>query len=105
MDWTYIQANYDWAGHIVEGLVMAGVVAVLASFVFTRRLGVFMGIAFAIGHFHGREKRDFEVSVKMRPPHLEGYEMWKWSFDQATDFWPTALVLLALAIVVYRRWR
>jgi hypothetical protein len=104
MDWTYIQQNFDWAGHIVEALIMSGIVAVLFCIFFERRIAVLMGLAFAIGHFHGREKRDFEVSVKMKPPHLEAYEMWKWSFDQMTDFWPTALVVLAVAVFVYRRW-
>ncbi|TCQ07693.1 hypothetical protein C8J34_104154 [Rhizobium sp. PP-F2F-G36] len=105
MDWTFIQANLDWLGHIVEAIVMAAIVAVLLCVLFERRVAVLMGLAFAIGHFHGREKRDFEVSVKMKPPHLEGYEMWKWSFDQMTDFWPTALVILAMAVVLHRRWR
>ncbi|MGO4621314.1 hypothetical protein AB4Z34_29265 [Ensifer sp. 2YAB10] len=42
----------------------------------------------------------FEVSVKMRPPHLKGYLMWRWNWDQATDFWPTAVVVGAVALLV-----
>ena len=62
-----------------------------------------IGLAFAMGHFHGREKRDYEVSVHMPPPHLDGYYMWDWSWDQMTDFWPTALFLMVLLFFVIRR--
>ncbi|MDX3925482.1 MAG: hypothetical protein QHC90_06690 [Shinella sp.] len=102
IDWNYIQANWDWAGHILEGLIMAGVVMLLARLLMPWRMAAVAGLAFAIGHFHGREKRDYEVSVDMPPPQLEGFFMWRWSFDQATDFWPAALVLLAVLILVLR---
>jgi hypothetical protein len=100
IDWNYIQSNWDWAGHIVEALVMTGVVTILALSLFKWRLAVISGLAFSIGHFHGREKRDFELSVHMPPPHLRGYFMWDWSWDQATDFWPVALVCVGLLIMV-----
>ena len=93
IDWTVIQANYDWLGHIVEGIVMAFLVALLARLLFSWRLALIVGLAFSIGHFHGREKRDYEVSVAMPPPQLDAYFMWRWNFDQSTDFWPVALVL------------
>jgi len=103
LDWTYIQANYDWLGHMLEGLIMAAVVTLIARVLYRWRESAIVGLAFAIGHFHGREKRDYEVSVHMPPPHLDGYRMWDWSWDQATDFWPTALLLMAILYLVIRR--
>ena len=103
IDWSYIQAYYDWLGHIVEALVMAVVVGLIARPLYRWRDVAIIGLAFAIGHFHGREKRDYEVSVHMPPPHLDGYRMWDWSWDQMTDFWPTALVLMVLLFLVIRR--
>lgn len=94
--WGYIQRNFDWLGHVVEGFCIAAVVAVLLMAIAPRKLALIIGLAFAAGHFHGREKRDFEIAAKLPPPHLEGYEMWKWSWDQATDFWPTALILAGI---------
>jgi hypothetical protein len=102
VDWQYIQNNFDWLGHIVEALCIAAAVTVLGFAFFKRCTALIIGLAFASGHFHGREKRDFEVSVHMHPPHLEAYEMWKWSWDQATDFWPVAIVIFALLILVVR---
>lgn len=105
IDWSYIQQNYDWLGHIVEAIVMAAIFALVAMLFYERRVAILVGLAFAAGHFHGREKRDYEVSVNMPPPHLDGYMMWRWSFDQATDFWPVAFVLFALSLLVYWRAR
>lgn len=101
-DWGFIQEHFDWLGHIVEGLVMAVVVAVIARPLYRWRDAALIGLAFAMGHFHGREKRDYEVSVQMPPPHLNGYRMWDWNWDQATDFWPTAIVLMAVMYAAYR---
>lgn len=103
IDWSYIQAHYDWLGHIVEGLVMALIVALISKPFHPWRTASIIGMAFAIGHFHGREKRDYEVSVAMPPPQLDGYYLWRWSFDQATDFWPVAIVLMAGILVVRAR--
>ncbi len=97
-DWAYIQQNWDWAGHMLEAVIMAGVVAVLARFILNWRDAGLVGLAFAAGHFHGREKRDYEVSVHMPPPHIEGYYFWNWSWDHTTDFWPTALLCVGLII-------
>lgn len=102
MDWGFIHAQFDWLGHIVEAICIAAVVALLFAVVFERRVAILMGLAFAAGHFHGREKRDYEVSVSMAPPHLEAYKMWRWSFDQMTDFWPVAVVMFVLAVIVSR---
>ncbi len=102
VDWAFIQSNYDWLGHIVEGVGIALVVVLLARLLFAWRIAAVVALAFAIGHFHGREKRDYEISVDMPPPHLEAYFLWQWSFDQMTDFWPVALVLLAVMIVIGR---
>jgi hypothetical protein len=100
IDWDYIQQNWDWAGHIVEGLVMAGVVTLLARVTQSWRVAAYIGLAFAIGHFHGREKRDYEIHVHSLPPQLDGYLMWRWTWDNATDFWPVALVLLAIMLLI-----
>lgn len=98
IDWDIIQRDWDWAGHMLEAVIMALAVTVLARIILNWRDSGLVGLAFAIGHFHGREKRDYEVSVHMRPPHLDGYYMWNWSWDQATDFWPAALLCLGLLI-------
>ncbi|MFK0273630.1 hypothetical protein ACIQUG_08140 [Ensifer sp. NPDC090286] len=100
IDWDYIQKHWDWLGHIVEALVMAVIVAVLFMVAFPSKTAFLLGLAFSAGHFHGREKRDYETSVKMRPPHLKGYLMWRWSWDQATDFWPTAGVVAVVALLI-----
>ena len=96
IDWALIQRDWDWAGHMLEAIIMAAVVASLARIILKSRDAVLVGLAFAAGHFHGREKRDYEVSVHMQPPHLDGYYFWNWSWDQATDFWPAALLCVAL---------
>ncbi|NTJ42691.1 hypothetical protein G6L28_08800 [Agrobacterium larrymoorei] len=103
IDCDYIQANWDWAGHMLEALVMALIVAVIFRLFLNWHMSAIAGFAFAAGHFHGREKRDYEVSVKMLPPHLEGYYFWNWSWDQATDFWPTAFLCLLVIWVISRR--
>lgn len=100
IDWNYVQENWDWAGHIAEALGMTVVVALVARILFSWRPAFTIGLAFAIGHFHGREKRDFEISVHMPPPHLKGYLMWNWSWDQTTDFWPAALVCVMFLLLV-----
>ncbi|URK86124.1 hypothetical protein LP421_01715 (plasmid) [Rhizobium sp. RCAM05350] len=104
IDWTYIQVNFDWLGHVVEAIIMASIVGSAGMVIFERRIGVLIGLAFAAGHFHGREKRDYEISVHMPPPHLDGYFMWRWSWDQATDFWPVAIVMMVVSMLLYRRW-
>ncbi|MDW5317784.1 hypothetical protein [Rhizobium sp. PL01] len=78
LDWQYIQNNFDWLGHIAESLCISAVATALGLVLFMRRTALIIGLVFASGHFHGQEKRDFEVSVQMHPPHLEAYEMWKW---------------------------
>ena len=93
IDWQYIQNNFDWLGHIAEAFCIAAVVTVLGLALFKRRTSLIIGVAFASGHFHIRGKRDFEVSVRVSPSHLEGYEMWKWSWDQASAFWPVTIVM------------
>lgn len=105
IDWDYIQRNWDWLGHIVEAVVMATIVTVVLRTVLNWRLAWIAALAFAAGHFHGREKRDYEVSVQMKPPHIEGYQFWNWSWDQTTDFWPTAAVCLALIWLAARKLR
>src|SRR5690606_26767066 len=103
IDWTYIQNNWDWAGHIVEALCIAAVVALLARITHAWRVAFIIGLSFAMGHFHGREKRDFELSANIKPPHVEAYNFFEWSWDQATDFWPTALVCSALIFLITRK--
>lgn len=60
-------------------------------------------LEFTAGHFHGREKRGYEVSVHMNPPRIEGYYFWQWSWDGTTDFWPTAIICFALIFMAVRR--
>ncbi|WP_320201996.1 hypothetical protein RMR16_004360 [Agrobacterium sp. rho-13.3] len=103
IDWAYIQRYWDWAGHMLEAVIMAAVVAVLLRLLLNWREAGIAGLAFAAGHFHGREKRDYEVSVHMKPPHLDGYYLWNWSWDNATDFWPTALLCVGLIWWVARK--
>lgn len=104
-DWAYIQEHWDWLGHIVEALAMAGIVACLMAWLHGWRLALLFGLIFAVGHFHGREKRDYEISMLMQPPHLEGYLIWRWGWDQATDFWPVLIIACAIGAIVHRsRW-
>lgn len=101
-DWAYIQEHWDWLGHIVEALAMAGVIAALLAWHRGWGLAFLFGLTFAVGHFHGREKRDYEMSVLMPPPHLEGYLIWRWDWDQATDFLPVLIVAIAVGAIVSR---
>ncbi len=82
---------------------MAAIVAVLFRLLVSWRNAWIIGLAFATGHFHGREKRDYEVSVEMPPPHVDGYYFWNWSWDGLTDFWPTAVVCVLLILPLARR--
>jgi hypothetical protein len=102
--WHYIHENFDWLGHIVEALCIAAVVAVPGMLFYSCRDAIIIGLAFGAGHFHGREKRDYEMSVHMPPPHLEAYKFWLWNWDQTTDFWSVAIVVFALLLLVaYKR--
>lgn len=103
VDWSYTQNNYDWLGHIVEALVMAAIVTLLVRVVVRSPAAVLVGLAFAVGHFHGREKRDYEISVHSLPPQLDGYLFWRWNWDQTTDFWPVLILLAAIGILVALR--
>ncbi|MFN3845212.1 MAG: hypothetical protein ACK4RZ_05225 [Paracoccaceae bacterium] len=103
IDWSNIQTHWDWAGHVLEAAVMSAAVTLLIRIFLPWRSALLVGVAFAAGHFHGREKRDYELSVQMLPPHLEGYFFWKWSWDQATDFWPVAIVCFVALLVINRR--
>lgn len=92
----------DWLGHVVEAAVMTGIVAALSAVPFILTGHAFnpwglllIGGAFATGHFHGREKRDCEVRLRMTPPHLDGYKFWLWNKDELTDFFPVLAVYLA----------
>ena len=102
MQW--FQDNLDWFGHMIEAVGITIVVALIARlFVLPNRICVLIGAAFAVGHFHGREKRDYEVSVHMPPPHLDAYLMWRWSWDQATDFWPVAAMFILFLLLMRKR--
>lgn len=96
IDWVYVQKYGDWAGHMIEAVIMAGIVAVLLRAILPWRWSTIAALAFSAGHFHGREKRDYEIASKLQPPHLEGYYFWNWSWDNATDFWPTAALCAVL---------
>lgn len=105
----FFQKYFDWLGHIIEAVCIAGAVAgilwalTLAVMIVAPMAGIaaaglswpfyaLLGGAFATGHFHGREKRDCEVRVKMRPPHLKAYWFGMWSWDELTDFFPVWLM-------------
>ena len=98
----------DWLGHIVEAAVMASVVSGITyaslwlmfgtSFYLTPWL---VGGAFAVGHFHGREKRDCEVRLHMKPPHLDGYKFWLWNKDELTDFFPVLGLYALLFLFIW----
>ncbi|WMW58580.1 hypothetical protein RE411_21785 [Agrobacterium pusense] len=91
IDWHYIQKYWDWLDHIVEGLVMSAIITVIFLFAVPFKVAALIGLAFSICHFHGRQTRNYERSVNMKPPHLKGYLMWRWNIS---DFRPTAIVLL-----------
>src|SRR6218665_910275 len=103
IDWQYLQDNWDWAGHIVEAAGIVFVVGILFRLVLDWKSAALVGLSFANGHFHGREKRDYEISVQMPPPHLDGYRMWDWTFDQITDFWPVSIVCAVAIFIIVRR--
>lgn len=105
MDWNAALIEYDWLGHIVEAIAIAAVVALICVKAVCMRDAVTIGLAFAVGHFHGREKRDYEVSVHMPPPHLDAYYFWNWNWDQATDFWPVVVALALIGYLIRRRLR
>lgn len=105
INWNFLQEHWDWAGHIVEAGIIAALVAVLFRIMLAWKISLIVGLAFAAGHFHGREKRDYEVSVHMPPPHLKGYYMWDWSWDGITDFWPTAILCVLVIYLISRKIR
>lgn len=86
----------DWLGHIVEAVVMTLVVTALFYY-WEGASALSLGLLFAAGHFHGREKRDYEVWAKLKAPHLQAYKIWLWNKDQLTDFLPVAVI----ALIVY----
>lgn len=99
---AYWQENLDWLGHIIEAMGIALVVALLFWALGAPFLSAtVVGGVFAVGHFHGREKRDYEVSVKMKPPHLKGYYIWRWNSDQLTDFLPVVAVFIIYCIWLF----
>lgn len=103
--WRYIHDHFNTAGHIAEALCIAAVVTALCFPIFKRRIASIIGIAFAAGHFHGREKRDYELLMHMLPPQLEAYKFWLWDWDQTMDFWPVATLMFALLLLIARKKR
>lgn len=96
----FLEVN-DWLGHIVEAICIAAFVGMVSMLLLPSwQLAASCGLYFAAGHFHGREKRDYEVKTSMPPPHLKGYYMWRWSKDNLTDFIPAAAVVLTIAAIV-----
>lgn len=91
----------DWFWHIVEALCMATVVGtVWGAITSDAYLGAMVGLAFGIGHFHGREKRDCEVKFKIPSPHLKSYWFGKWNYDQLTDFFAPAVVCTVIMLII-----
>ena len=91
----FIQKYLDWLGHIIEAIIMAAVLAFFVlPFVKDYYTAVLVTGLASCQHFFGREKRDYEVHVHMKPPHIKGYIFWKWTWDNATDFWPVVIVYL-----------
>lgn len=103
INWSYLQQEWDWAGHILEAICIAVIVGLLFRVSITARYAWIAGLAFAMGHFHGREKRDHEIAQHLLPPHLDGYYIWNWSWDGQTDFWPAAIICTALIIWIAKR--
>ena len=93
--------EYDWLGHIAEAFAMATIVFLLFLPLQPIRVAIIAGAMFAVGHFHGREKRDYEVSVHAPPPQLDAYQIWLWSYDQLSDFLPVLAVGAAVCATVW----
>ena len=93
----------DWFWHIIEMLVMAGIVGGMwYAYAGTLHQSALIGLSFGIGHFHGREKRDCEVKFKIPSPHLVSYWFGRWNHDQLTDFFaPAAVGVLLMVLVTY----
>src|SRR5690606_13183923 len=68
--------SYDEPEILRSQLSRFGPISADAGQVVRWRLAILIGLAFAIGHFHGREKRDYEISVAMPPPQLDAYYFW-----------------------------
>lgn len=103
IDWNFIQDQWDWLGHVVEALAISVIFMVALLWRHGWQNGLAIGLAFAAGHFHGREKRDYEVAASLSPPHLEGYLIWRWQWDQASDFWPVFIVSVVLGYILQLR--
>ena len=99
--WDWVQVHLDWLGHMIEATVQALAIAIVIV-LFMRAYGQPMPFATAlaigglggVGHFWGREKRDYEREAGLPPPQLSGYFFWRWSWDGKTDFFPVLALWL-----------
>lgn len=106
IDCNYIQAKFDWLGHIVEAVCQALITAALTWLICVHLLRVpstfedclLIGGAVAVGHFWGREKRDYERKTNMPPPQLKSYFIWKWEADNFSDFLPVLGIYLGYCV-------
>ena len=103
LSWSMFGQKQDWLWHIVVMLVMSAIVATLFYPVIqVTTLCAIFGIGWGIGHYHGRERRDCEVKLKMPPPHMKSFWFGYWNYDQLTDFFPVvAAGTSLLASILY----
>lgn len=84
------------AAHVGIALAMQAIVGFVSS-------NFWVGAAFAIGFYYGRERRDHEMKVEKSGGQLlayQGWGPWEWSLDGQLDFWPPLAACLALALLV-----
>jgi hypothetical protein len=99
MEWLI---KRDWLGHIIEMFAISLVVTALSYPILGLQWSFVAGLFWGMGHFHGREKRDCEVKLRMPPPHLKAYWFGYWNRDQLSDFAaPLISGIVALYIIFY----
>ena len=80
--------------HAIAGLVLQIIIWLATG-------SLWLGFAFVVGLFLGREHAQFEATLN-GPPKWKRYEalaFWKWSTDAKLDFALPVLATLALAMV------
>ncbi|MEX2741076.1 hypothetical protein AB3480_06465 [Rhizobium mongolense] len=97
---TFLE-KHSWLGHIVEALAMWAIITALLWYPLGFFTASIVAAAFAAGHWHGREKRDHENEVGMKPPHLKAYLIWEWKGRNLLQCLPVvALAAIYIALIV-----
>lgn len=82
-------AHTAWALALMAGITAAGAIAGLQD-------PWWIGAAYGIAHFHGREQRDAETVVGETGKPMAP---WQWHRKSQWDFWPVVAVCSAVAVM------